>query len=370
MISHFPEDNPVSASAKVSKGLLEFNRLQDPSCHINWSTGIMPLQKSPSRLFSGYDARQKPTYKKLQKTQNSLDTLPINNQKVLFDPQIFCKTINELTNDDHSLFYSIKLKTHFPLRQNFGKDDAESITSEHTIMEISFGNENALLQTPATDGNCLEIASSQSKHSKRNVGRHFLKVHMKKCLKFAFQHRELAENTLSSVLFAEQQNGFALGINNAERFIQQQLTQLMSWLQYLQKKLRDYGKQDFKDAYLGERIAMLADHHSASGENMTETESKVLFFSVNYQTFQEWVFKETFRRISLVCVQNNSLKGSLKQRLQSSSEYISLNEHYRYMKLTEWLLESPSRIETAQIYGKNWVEKFFQDTAGDMSDER
>lgn len=190
----------------------------------------------------------------------------------------------------------------------------------------------------------------------KDVRRHFLKVHMKKCLAYAIENTDSARIIIESkiVNHAETLTMPFFLLEPAKYYATLQ-KDFKTWLLGLKSKFKDYGKEDFKAAYLNDRKSF-----RKTIESELTDDKKMEEFLKKSKAFIIWIFKETFQILSLRFV-NNEGPGGLKSQLADSANILDEKEHFQLLKLTRWLLEKPERIETSEIFGKRWVENFLQE---------
>ena len=189
----------------------------------------------------------------------------------------------------------------------------------------------------------------------KDVGRHFLKVHMKKVIAYVLNNTDKITEVMKNYLFKNNQQRWAFSETQKEEFLRQKTKSFVSWIEGLKKVFKDYGKEDFKTAYcidvnvIRERI-----NNAQRGERNS---MKELF------TYRDWdtqvTFKEVFRLITLEFIRNIDDNGLIYE-LMNANNILAGVEHIRYVFLSEWLIEKPSRIDGAEIFGKKWVENFFK----------
>lgn len=205
-----------------------------------------------------------------------------------------------------------------------------------------------------TDSSVVKRRPGKDPYSQpKDVARHFLKVHMKKCLAYAGNNMDVARMIIESKMRRnEEEKPFKFPKNYLD-ILQKHFN---SWLSGLKKDIKDYGKEDFKKAFYNDRKAFrnmmydLVDDKKMEGLLIKKPE-----------VFNEWIFKETLQEISLMFV-NDEGPGGLKSQLVASANILekSGEEHFKLLRITRWLLEKPERIETAEVFGKRWVASFLQ----------
>ena len=187
----------------------------------------------------------------------------------------------------------------------------------------------------------------------KDVGRHFLKVHMKKCMHHVLRNMEEVYEGIRSYFFDELEEPAVFSEKQKQEFILKKTMEFKDWLENLKKMFKDYGKEDFKTAYM-------INHKQFSNDvwNLDDPEIPK-FLKSRPNDWNRMAFKETLRRLSLKFIQNPGENG-LRYQLINANNILVEEEHLRYVFLTEWLIEKPSRIENSEIFGKMWVEKFFK----------
>lgn len=209
--------------------------------------------------------------------------------------------------------------------------------------------------SPSVNGN-----SSMKKRPGKNpfsepkdVGRHFLKVHMKKCMHHVLKNMDGVYEALRSYFFDDLEEPAAMHPQQMQQFLLKMTMEFREWLETLRKIFKDYGKEDFKTAYLinskqlGKEIYELEDYEIPK------------FLTGRPNDWNRTAFKEVMRRVSLNFIRDLSEKG-LRYQLVNANNILVEEEHLRYVYLTEWLVDKPSRIENSEIFGKMWVENFFK----------
>jgi hypothetical protein len=186
-----------------------------------------------------------------------------------------------------------------------------------------------------------------------DVGRHFLKVHLKKCFNHALHNSVEAYDCLSNIHTENQIKIPQIFQQQMQSFIFEKLKEFNDWLENLRKTFKDYNKDDFKAAYL-------VNHKILQGELFNLEQNDVPKF-LNDRS-KEWdimIFKMALRQISLNFIRDASESG-LRFQLKNAPNITIEAEHQRYVTLTEWLIEKPSRIDYSEIYGKRWAANFFE----------
>ena len=196
----------------------------------------------------------------------------------------------------------------------------------------------------------------------KNVGRHFLKVHMKKCIAYALRSPEEVKEEINSYLFESHDPlvsfpKFAFQ-EQQEEFTKQTVKNFCDWLEALRKSCKDYGKEDFKAAFFIDHRAFLQEIYMLRTE---DKEANMRLFG-NSTKWNKLLNKEIFRRISLEFIRNLE-QGGLISELMSADNISVGTEHIRYAFLTEWLVDDPTRMETAEVFGKRWVQEFFTENS-------
>lgn len=196
---------------------------------------------------------------------------------------------------------------------------------------------------------------------KVDVGKQFLKIHMKKCMNYAMNSLVSIRDTLKVILFEENAVVFAFNRELQEKFLAQKTYEFQRWLLDLKVRFRYYGKQDFRDAYVANNIQTILikmDHANALANNQG---SRVLLEEVN-TLMNENLMKETFRRMSLKFLVDKGPYGLMSELNQSCNIGVPV-EHLKYIQVTKWLLEKPTRIDTADIHRKSWIDSVVKATA-------
>lgn len=187
----------------------------------------------------------------------------------------------------------------------------------------------------------------------KDVGRHFLKVHMKKCMNYVLKHLDEVYEELRAYFFDNCDEPPAFTEKDQKEFILKKSMEFKDWLESLRKAFKDYGKEDFKTAYMHQSKQFGQEISNVKEEDLSK------FLKGRPNDWNKMVFKEILRRISLRFVKNRGEDG-LRYQLVNANNILVEEEHLKYVILTEWLMEKPARIESSEIFGKVWVEKFFR----------
>ena len=226
------------------------------------------------------------------------------------------------------------------------------------VAQQFFGIPSQGVKKPDTDSN----PSLQGNFSQRPINshrepaykdRHFLEVHMRKCMHHALRNlREVYEN-IRSYFFDELEEPAAFSEKQKQEFILKKTMEFKDWLEHLKKRFKDYGKEDFKTAYL--------INHKQFGQEVRDLgDSDIPKFLKNRAgDWNQMACKEILRRLSLKFIRSTSENG-LRHQLISSNDILVEAEQLRYVILTEWLVEKPSRIENPEVFDKLWIERFFK----------
>ena len=186
----------------------------------------------------------------------------------------------------------------------------------------------------------------------KDVGRHFLKVHLKKCFHHILNNQKFIYTTLKNYFLGQY---LALEHLEAQQhiFIFRHTIKFQDWLQDLKTTFKDYGKEDFKTAFLVDREKL---HHNISLMNEKELSSSLRCYPTDWDLV---VYKEILRQLCLLFIRKVGESDSLRFQLANAKNILELDEHLRFILLTEWLIEKPERIQFSEIFGKLWVAKFF-----------
>lgn len=189
----------------------------------------------------------------------------------------------------------------------------------------------------------------------KDVGRHFLKVHMKKCVNYVFKNMVLVSEELNNYFFGnpEEEDPVLSHKKQRNEFIRMKTREFKGWLIKLKIKFKEYGKEDFRSAYM--------NNHAQFCEEIEDLEDTDIpgYIKTRSSNWNKMVFKEILRRMSLKFIKNTGEDG-LRYQLVTANNILVEEEHLRYAFLTEWLIEEPARIDKAVIFGKKWVLEFFR----------
>jgi len=189
----------------------------------------------------------------------------------------------------------------------------------------------------------------------KDVGRHFLKVHMKKAIVFILQNTEKVTEAMKTYFFKNNNNRWKLSEAQQEEFISSKVTAFMAWIEHLKKIFKDYGKEDFKTAFCVDSNTIR--QKISNTQSRDRASLKELFEYKDWDT--QVTFKEVFKLCTLDFIRNIEENGLIYE-LMNANNILTGVDHIRYVYLSEWLVELPSRIDSAEIFGKRWVETFFR----------
>ena len=187
----------------------------------------------------------------------------------------------------------------------------------------------------------------------QEVGRHFLKVHLKKCFNHALFNSMEVYDALKNI-YADNQSEILRALRQPmQSFLFDKLKEFNEWLENLKRTLRDYSKDDFKAAYL-------VNHKELQCEILNlEQEDIPVFISNKSNQWDIIIFKMALRLVSLKFIHDTSERG-LRFQLKNANNITIEEEHQRYVVLTEWLIEKATRIDYSEVFGKRWVAHFFE----------
>ena len=186
----------------------------------------------------------------------------------------------------------------------------------------------------------------------QEVSSHFLKVHLKKCFNYALFNSMEVYDILSAIYRENQASPSQVFQQQMQSFLFEKLKEFNEWLENLKRTLRD-SKDDFKAAYL-------VNHKELQCEILNlEQEDIPVFISNKSRQWDIIIFKMALRLVSLKFIHDTSERG-LRFQLKNANNITIEEEHQRYVVLTEWLIEKPSRIDYSEVFGKRWVAHFFE----------